>query len=181
MIKESTHSVFQKGFDKFFIKIEKFKNSKGSCSFCSKVFVLFRKKHFCTKCNITLCSDCIHDFESPHYLVWDYSAKNICSKCLKELEERCSNYKNALNNESNVKIYPHTYEGPIPTVKGSEKEKITTKYWKDRDDALKSLKVSASYINCNLLFMVKQDKVQDSEGNYIFHRYRYSGFPAIKK
>lgn len=169
--------IVNKSVELFF----KYKQYRGNCSSCSKSLIIFRRKHLCTLCNVILCSKCLQKFESPLYLVWRESFKSICPKCLKEKTNQYSNYDNAKRVFNDIETISINYKGPLKIIKGSEKEKIVTLFWKDKDDALMSLKISAAFINCNTLYNVKYETELDSEGNFIFKRYQYSGIPALKK
>lgn len=159
----------------------KYKQYRGNCSSCSKSLIIFRRKHLCSICNVNLCSKCSQRYESPEYLVWRESFKSLCPKCFKEKTNQYANYDNALRVYKDIEAISINYKGPLKIIKGSEKEKLVTLFWKDKDDALMSLKISAAFINCNILYNVKHEKEQDSEGNYKFNKFQYSGIPALKK
>jgi hypothetical protein len=159
----------------------KYKERRGNCSCCSKSLILYRKKYLCSICNAILCSKCKKSFESPEYLVWRESFKKLCPKCLEEKNKQYSNYDNALRSCHNVETISVNYKGYIKIIKGSEKDRIVTTFWKDKNDALISLKVSAAFINCNLIYDVRYETKEDSEGNYKFNRFSYSGIPGIKR
>lgn len=159
----------------------KYKQYRGNCSSCSKSLIIFRRKHLCSICNVILCSKCSHSFESPEFLVWRESFKYLCPKCFEEKNNQYANYPNALKLSNDVETISSNYKGTPKIIQGSEKERLVTIFWKEKDDAIRSLKTSAAFINCNLIYEVKFEKKQASEGNYTFNKYQYSGIPALKK
>jgi hypothetical protein len=161
--------------------LDKYEKYRGNCSYCSKSLILFRRKHLCSICNVVLCSKCKNSFESPKYLVWRESFKKLCPNCLEEKNKRYSNYDNALRLYHNVETISANYKGNIKIVNGSEKDRIVTEFYEDMNEALISLKISAAFINCNLIYNVRYETEQWYYGNYQYKKYSYTGIPAIKR
>lgn len=158
---------------------------KVICEECEKEFGFFEEEFKCRGCSKTVCSDCLIKPPKLKYLAFDLiePAGRCCNNCHSETNWTAINqkYEYCLDNYEQVKTYSINYEGNVPKAAGSEKNIIITDFFKDRSDAEKSLKVSAAYIECDLVTEKSFEKGKSQDGNYVHSVWRAIGTPAKLK
>lgn len=151
------------------------------CANCKKSFGLFRHKHICPECNRILCSKCLVKGPDLYYLGYEKDYK-CCQKCLLKLNfDTNPKYKKALDLQNKVLTIPQTYQGKIHIKENSEQKKITTAFFKEKEEAYKSLRTITTFQDCDIVFNVKQEREKRENGNYVYSVIRLSGIPALQK
>jgi len=162
---------------------------KEYCSKCKRQFRFFRWKYKCQKCRKDLCNSCLINLKIP---IYEYLAtelinlryKELCNECYKKEFEKVKSFnekhKQAMQDKEYVDVYPIRYKNP-PYLSGTEKTIIETDYYKDRDDAEISLRVSAAFLDCNIVFACEFISKKNRDGNYIYKTWQARGIPAKKK
>lgn len=110
------------------------------------------------------------------------SGRGKCEDCIKLYwQPYYDKYDSAIKNRDDVKVYSKNYQGSIDYKAGSQKDVIETKYFKDKDDAMKMLKVTAHYLDCDIVYDLNWSHKKRSakkNSNYIYKIWSVAGIPA---
>jgi hypothetical protein len=156
---------------------------------------LFEWAWKCDLCKIKYCNSCHKKFiriainnrpeikYSPQECIIHNKPKdiNICSSCADKLNEQNKQYQDLYNNHKNVETFPETYKGKIPFVEGSQKAIISSNWFKEKEDTLIMLQISALKTECNIVFNIKYENKSHHEGNYYYKVWKATGIPAKRK
>lgn len=104
----------------------------------------------------------------------------VCLECYERYSLIEKNYDYALNNCYDITTYPITYQGKV-SVDFTTTMKIKSKYYKSRDDALKELKVSATYLKYDVIFNIEYFSEQHCFLNYSYSMWNAEGILAHGK
>lgn len=115
----------------------------------------------------------------------------FCGQCLKVQQEELDksikkiedNIKNDIANLKDgaieMQIYSKNYQGMIEHDKTCNIS-ITSNEYKDKDEALYSLKLKATNLDCDMIYNLSYEKETENDGNYYYSVWRASGI-ATKK
>lgn len=86
----------------------------------------------------------------------------------------------AAKNHDPVQSWPATYKGRIPVIEGSEKPRVHSDWFKEKEIAKGQLLLTCVYLfdRDNAVKGIEFEKRTDSEGNYQFTIWRASGIPC---
>jgi hypothetical protein len=159
------------------------------CTDCGRKFDIFRWRNECTDCGRIVCRDCFLKLPQFPLLIQDPgSGKKFCKKCWYASKQKiCDQYEKALVDYGKVTLFPETYRGKLPIVRGSEQGTIKTAYYRDRGEAEMILKVNAAFFDCDIVYNIQWLKETDSEdsyngkGTHYFTTWSIIGVPAKKR
>jgi hypothetical protein len=134
------------------------------CIRCGKKLGIFRKRFRCTMCGAICCKQChrimpdqLEDITVP---VFDYPAGTIiCVTCFQDVvpvgEEKMAA---ARTGATRIDTWPASYRGQIPVDTTKPVHQIASPYFKDKQMALNSLRVTAAFLGCDLVYEVRYDR-----------------------
>ena len=109
-------------------------------------------------------------------------ASKICCTCQSDLECKFINMCAAASDDfdkliynGDVKTYPITYQGKIPVDHNCDSTIETSFWYRDKEDALKELKLRAQIRRCNCVYDIDYEYVTDSDDNYYYKVWRAKG------
>lgn len=163
----------------------------NNCEICNKEFSVFDWNYQCEECLKYCCIECHESLPDTGYLAFnpfsdieitDYVLCNetVCIKCYKEkvapIEEK---YEKSKSKSDSIEVFSSNYKGDVPYKKNAKRKEITSSFRRDRDDALKELRVTADYLGYDLIYDRKWDKKTESKpSNTGDGTYKYSVWAA---
>lgn len=156
-----------------------------NCYKCDSKFGLFKWRNHCEECGRTYCSDCIVKFKKYTWYAFsapsnryknDYLCKNCWNKRIKTFDKK---YIDACRKYETVESFPKTYKGKIPINKNIPPVTIKSDYFRNRDDSLSQLKITALMHGYNVIYKVEWIKETESESGSGNGTYYYSVWKAV--
>ena len=163
------------------------KKEKPECGQCHKKFGFFETKHQCRFCATLRCGKCIKMIPWMEYMAKPLNIGwgKVCSVCWdKKVKPAIDVYTlTEKGGFQNVDIYPATYRGKVPLVNGSRKPEIETMWFREKSEAEKSLKFTATALKSDVVVEVVWTKGTDSEsgsgkGTHYYTTWSAKGVPA---
>jgi hypothetical protein len=151
------------------------------CLRCGRKLGVFRKRFRCTMCGAICCQQCLRtvpeQIEDITVLVFDYPAgTNICVTCFQEAipagEEKMAA---ARTGAGRIDTWPATYTGQIPVDTGKPVHPIESRYFREKQLALNALRVTAAFLECDLVYEVRYEKEMRSEPDETYPVWRALG------
>lgn len=88
-------------------------------------------------------------------------------------------YEEAKKSSKEIEIFSSNYKGSIPYRSGANQKNIKTSFWKNRKDAKRVLRVTASYFGFDLIYEREWHKdTRSKPSNSGDGRYKYSVWAA---
>jgi len=139
------------------------------CSYCGRN-ICSGCSQKCGSCDERFCANCMilthskFPYLCPGVII---TVDNVCRPCFSvlygELEKK---YLNAVKQEWCIETWPEALKGSVPPVEPLKE--LSTSLFEDREDTLKALRVTAAFLNSDLVYNVK----------FIKH-YAYSGYDSF--
>ncbi len=161
------------------------------CETCNKEFSVFDWNYQCKQCLKYCCIECHKHLPKTNYLTFDpfsdieitdyvLCSETVCKYCYREkINPIKEKYKKSKRESGGIEIFSSKYEGKIPYESGAGRKKISSSFRRDRDEALKELRVTADYLGYDLIYDRKWDKKTKSEpSNTGDGTYKYSVWSA---
>ena len=158
------------------------------CPGCKSSFGIFRWRYNCDCCNVVYCDDCL---QKPSFYWLTYNPVEImdyCPRCWStEIAELVKKYNEALTDSNNIESFSHRYKGKIGLDSKKEQKNLKSEWFKDKDDAEKQLKITASFLDLDIIYNFKVEHRTDNEdsdngkGTYYYKVFSASGTAAKKK
>jgi len=167
-------------------RIEKINNNK--CPSCNKKFWFFKNKYKCVSCGKSFCFNCLRAEHEANYLNSDlYNIGGLyCESCFNEkVTPVLLKYRNAVKKSKHVELFPFTYKGKLKI--SSNSKTIYTDWYENKQETEEELKVSAAFMDCNVVYDIEWSKDTDSEpsengrGTYYYTIWQAKGVLAIKQ
>lgn len=155
-----------------------------NCSNCNSEFGVFRWKHECCGCEGVFCSKCLKSFYGYKDLVVNTSeAGDYCSNCWgQQVAPVVEKYKTSQQNASSVELVSVNYKGKINIDQNVQPTILKSSWYKNREDAESSLKLSAAFLGCDTVLEFALEKnSKDEPSNTGKGRYTRSIWRATGK
>lgn len=142
-----------------------------NCYKCDSKFGLFRWRSHCEECGRTYCSDCIVKFREYTWYAFSppsnrYRNNYLCIDCWnKQIREFDNKYLDSLERYKTVESFPKTYRGKIPINRNIPPDTIKSDYFRNRDDSLDQLKITALMHGYDVMYNVEWIKKTESESS----------------
>lgn len=145
---------------------------KKRCNTCSSKFKILEQ---CSLCDKLLCKKCGTDIGPVVYQGWQIldKAYRHCAIHATEAETKLKEIKLAVDKESSVKVYSASYKGKTPLPKHGKW--IESDNYRDRDDALKHLRILAAMHGADCITKTEFNYIQRQDDNYIYKVWYYKG------
>ena len=141
----------------------------------------------CTICKEKICNDCQKKLEYTYLCPaqrrrdGETDSEVFCKKCFISEEEEYNKYQLAVERQAEVETWSKNFRGRIPIKAGATEIAIQTDIFLDKDDALKSLKVTAIYLGFNIIYKVNYVPNTASSENYKYTTWRAEGIATTKE
>lgn len=108
------------------------------------------------------------------------SELHICEECFKAFYgEKVKKYYAAINAQDGVETFPVTYRGKVH-MRSAPKRNLVTGVFRSQEDALKSLRVMASFHGFDGVDQYEFKRDKRSEGNYVHSVWQASGIAFLR-
>jgi len=130
------------------------------------------------------CGDCINYMPGDAWSVKllksesdRYSVSWLCKACQTKFSSDKRKMQDAINNNESVEIVSKNYRGYKRT--STKDIRLSSDYYKDRDDAVEELRILASFYDCNLIDNFEFIKDSDEESTESGGTYIYTVWKAV--
>jgi hypothetical protein len=139
------------------------------CLLCGKKFGLFRSRHLCGSCGAVCCEGCtrpvpaqLEDITVPVF--GQPEGADVCSTCFdEEMSPLREKMYVARTRAPRIDTWPAFYKGTIPVDKARPHQQIASRHFREKPMALDALRVTAAFLDCDLVYDVRYEKEMRTE------------------
>lgn len=145
-------------------------SKNDSCPSCKKKFGLFRQKAVCPECGKDFCTDCLQQLPDVSSLTFDpFSGINgtrLCKVCWSSMALPVkSSYDQALSQKFGVEIFEADNPDKPELSGNSPGKELISDFFKTQEEAEDSLKITAAFLECNVIYDLHWEKQARKSGN----------------